>query len=241
MIVILASRWDQTAGAFAAHCAAARSVGILTCRDLCTSGWRQRLGGGMSDTVVCDAAVAQRRVMPQREITGVLTRLRYVAADELVEISAQDRDYVAAEMTAFLLFWLSRLTCPVLNRPTPMCLSGPNWRAEQWVHAAAHAGIPVKPLRRNTSSESHAATPVPVASRSVTVIGERTFGEADPHLRQQARRLAELAGVALLSVHFSSAERGARFLGADAFPALDDDALRDAALDYLCGASAETS
>jgi len=235
MIVILASRWDQTANAFAAYCGN-QPVRILTCQDLCRSGWRQYLGRQTSGAASTDMAVAQRRVMPQQDITGVLTRLACVTGDELVEIAPQDRGYVAAEMTAFLLFWASRLTCPVLNRPTPMCLSGPFWRAEQWVHVAARAGIPVQALRRTTSSESAAVAPT--TSRAVTVIGERIFGEADPDLLHQAQCLAGLAGVAMLTVYFSGPERGATFIGADTFPDLGDNRLRDAALEYLCGTSA---
>ncbi len=56
--------------------------------------------------------------------------------------------YVSAEMTAFLLSWLSGLDCPILNRPTPNCLSGPGWRQEQWIHLAARLGIPVDPVQR---------------------------------------------------------------------------------------------
>ena len=40
-------------------------------------------------------------------------------------------------MMAFLASWLNGLPSPVFNRPTPVCLMGPNWRQEQWVHAAA--------------------------------------------------------------------------------------------------------
>jgi hypothetical protein len=53
-------------------------------------------------------------------------------------------------MKAFLLSWLSQLNCLVLNRPTPLCLSGPSWRPEQWTYAAAQLGIPVQPLRTLT-------------------------------------------------------------------------------------------
>jgi hypothetical protein len=33
-------------------------------------------------------------------------------------------------MKVFLLSWLSQLNCLVLNRPTPLCLSGSSWRPE---------------------------------------------------------------------------------------------------------------
>jgi hypothetical protein len=232
MIVILASRWDPTANATAASWAH-RPVGVMTPQDLCTAGWRQHLGA--ADRITPDVAVVQGQLIPQQDITGVLTRLPWVTDSEVVEIAAHDRAYVAAEMTAFLLFWLSRLKCPVLNPPTPMCLSGPYWRAEQWAQLAARAGIPVQTVRRDTRP----ALPVDAApSQAVTVIGRRIFGEADPDLLEQTRRLAELANVALLTARFSGAERGATFVGADTFPALDEATWRDAALEYLCEPSA---
>jgi hypothetical protein len=75
----------------------------------------------------------------------------------------------------------------------------------------------------------------------VTVVGRRVFGDVDSDLMKKARRLAALANVALLAVRFSSAERGAAFVGADTFPALDDAALTDAVFDYLCETSAAHS
>ena len=73
----------------------------------------------------------------------MLTRVPAVFEDELTDIMFSDRSYVAAEMTAFLLFWLSRLRCPVLNEPTATCLAGRYWRREQWIDQAARAGIAV--------------------------------------------------------------------------------------------------
>jgi hypothetical protein len=234
MIIILASRWDSTAEATAA-CWAHRPVRVMTPQDLCVSGWRQYLGVRKRGASSGDVAVAERRLLPQREITGVLTRLPWVTDGELVEVAAHDRAYVATEMTAFLLFWLSQLKCPVLNRPTPTCLSGPYWRAEKWVHVAAQAGIPVQAVRRDTRWESAANALPPTSAVAVTVIGRRIFGEVHPDLLKQSRRLAELAEVALLTVRFAGAERGAAFMGADTFPALDDERFKEAVLEYLCG------
>jgi hypothetical protein len=233
MIIILASRWDTTASALAAHWAPAQ-VAVITPRDLCGSGWRQQFGGFERDTICADFAAAQEQLIPQRSITGVFTRLPWVTEGEVVEIGAHDRAYVAAEMSAFLLFWLARLRCPVLNRPTPMCLSGPYWRPEHWVHVAARAGIPVQTVHRDTRRPSAAPALAPSSFACITVVGRRVFGDADPDLLNHARRLAELAEVALLTVRFSGAERGAAFMDADTFPALSDERLEDAALEHLC-------
>ena len=234
MLVIVASRWDRAPEALASRWAD-QEVGILTPRDLSVAGWRQHLGSMDSGT-----AVVERKLVQQRDITGVLTLLPRVVEQELVHIVPADRRYVASEMTAFLLFWLSQLECPVLNRPTPTCLAGPNWRQEKWLQAAARAGIPVRPLRRKTRPRgSGAAGPETEElfpeSVTVTVIGKQLFGEADPGLRQRAQRLAEFAGVDLLAVRFSSSGDDAHFIGADTFPELSDDTLAGAVLEYLQG------
>jgi hypothetical protein len=230
VIVILANRWDQTPGAIASRWAA-RDVAVLTAPDLSVAGWHQDLSG-----IEGGIAVAERKLIPKKEITGVLTLLPCVYEEELVDIASEDRRYVAAEMTAFLLCWLSRLKCPVLNRPTPTCLSGPYWRREKWVHVAAQAGIPVQPVRRHAAPPGCSVEEEPLTdSATVTVIGERIFGEADPGLQRQARCLAGLAGVDLLAVRYSSPEHGARFVSADIFPNLSDGCLADAVLEFLRG------
>lgn len=230
MIVIVASRWDSTAAACALRWAA-HDVRVLTAQDLSVGGWRQRLHGVNGDTAIVDG-----ETVPQQQITGVLTLLRGVSAEELVDITPRDRVYVAAEMTAFLLLWLSRLTCPILNRPTPACLSGPNWRREKWVRVAVQAGIPVLPVRRLVAFESSGAGEESEgAAVGVTVVGPRTFGEVDPALHRRARLLADLARVELVQIRFSGPQSDACFIAADTFPSLTHDWLADAALGYLRG------
>lgn len=229
MIVIVAHRWDPIPNALVAHWGA-EEVGILTAPDLSTRGWRQSLSDGDGGTAV----VGGRRVT-QNEISGVLTLLPCVTEQELVDIRPQDRPYVAAEMTAFLLYWLSRLSlqCPVLNRPTPACLSGPYWRREKWAQVAAKAGIPVLPARLRVARDSQAEAEPNADSAVVTVIGKDVFGETDPALHRHARRLADLAGVELLAARFSGPEGDARFVGADISPDLSDFRFADAALEHL--------
>jgi hypothetical protein len=236
MIVIVANRWNQTARALAARWAA-YEVGVLTAQDLSVRGWRQRLSGADRGTAIVDG----NRV-PQNEITGVLTLVPCIVEQELVGIRFEDRPYVAAEMTSFLLYWLSRLSlqCPVLNRPTPICLSGPYWRREKWAHVAAQAGIPVQPVRRLAAPPGCTTEGEPsLAPTVVTVIGKHVFGETDPALLDHARYLADLAAVELLAVRFSSPERDACFVSADIAPDFSDGRLADTALEHLHSGLAE--
>ena len=228
MLVIIANRSDATARALAArwkgHCAE-----LLTCDDLSVAGWRHHLGTGEVST-----AVVSGRVVATGEIAGVLTRLPSVDRDELTRIEQADRAYVAEEMTAFLQFWLSELTCRVLNRPTPTCLSGPNWRPERWVDTAARIGIPVCPVRRHVMvTAGLSAAPPEGYPVTVTVVGDRCFGQADQMLTMQAHLLAAAAGVDLLAVNFSGRESSARFVSADLWPDISAPEISDAILEYL--------
>jgi hypothetical protein len=101
---------------------------------------------------------------------------------------------------------------------------------------AARVGIPVQPVHRHAAppgpSDQEEILPIP---STVTVIGKRTFGEAEPALHHQAQCLAHLAGVELLAINLSGPERGARFVSADIFPDLSEDRLADGVLEYLRG------
>jgi hypothetical protein len=168
------------------------------------------------------------------EISGVLTRMPCVYEQELAQIVAADRSYVACEMTAFLHAWLSGLHCPVINRSTPSCLAGPNWRTEQWVQLATGIGIPVRPYQRKTTGSPDSNVP-DGRGVEVIVVGNQTFGDVDAELSAWARQLARAAGVDLLAVLFSGAKRGSKFLNASLWPNIESDAVADAILDRLRG------
>src|SRR5215212_5356237 len=141
---------------------------------------------------------------------------------------------IAAEMTAFLQSWLSTLECPVLNRPVSTSLSGPGWCHEQWVQTATRLGIPVRPVRRRIAfpADAPGAEPLP-PDVTLTVVGERCLGPVNGVLTAQARRLARVARVDLLSVRFGETEDGPELLGADAWPDVSSPEVADAILEYL--------
>ena len=228
MIVIIASRYDEVARALARRWQA-YDARLLTVQDLSVRGWRYVPDDFTSSTVVIEG-----KEVASEEISGVLTRLSSVPEQELSHIVPADRSYVAVEMMAFLVAWLSGLPCPVLNRPTPACLSGPNWRPEQWRYTAAKIGIPVCPVQRRHRASAQNTTTEPVANvATMTVVGKRCIGEAHEALAIQARRLAAAADVDLLSVNFSSTEPGAFLVGAQPWPDVAVDEVADAVLDYL--------
>lgn len=235
MLVAVARRSDQKASDLARRWAP-HGGAVLTCEDLSVAGWRQLLGGHETSMVVIDGQVVEAR-----RIAGVLTLLPYITEDDLVRIAREDRRYVASEMTAFLHFWLSGLSCPVLNRPTPVCLTGPGWRREQWVYVAARLGIPVETVAWRLD---HAAG-VPEKEEShtpdttVTIVGSRCLGSADGTLVSHVRRLSRAAGVEMLAVDFRETEKGFRLYNASSSWAdISSPEVADAILEYFLARSA---
>jgi hypothetical protein len=230
MFLIVAGERDEAARALASR-GRDRGAVLVTARDLSTAGWRDAVGGHEPG-----AAVVQGRIVCARDVAGVLTRLAAVDGRELRHIVPADRDYVAQEMTAFLASWLSRLSCPILNRPTPACLSGPSWRRERWIHEAARLRIPVRAVHRSVTLGGAGGGRVgergPV---TITIVGDRWFGQAEEALAHAARRLATAAGVDLAAVHFSGARRGARLVGADVWPDVGAPDIGEAIFAYLAG------
>jgi hypothetical protein len=216
MLLVLASRYDEAARALVQQWSA-HGAALLTPDSLSTEGWRY------GDVPPEDFQVMVEG-MPLRtaHIRGVLVRMPCVPQDELRRIRPDERAYVATEMTAFLLAWLSCLSCPVLNRPTPGCLAGPGWRPEQWLHVAARTGVPVVPVRRCTDTPGSYELPAE-ASRphtSVSVVGEQCLGPVTPLMEDYALRLARAAGVELLAVQFAGPPDAPVLAGANIWPEL---------------------
>ena len=229
MIIIVASRYDAPAQRLKDRWAGSGAQ-LLTCKDLSVCGWRCRVSDPAHSTAVIGGSQIK-----QSEIRGVFMRLQWVWEGELLDIAAGDRAYVAAEMAAFLVFWLSGLSCPMLNRPTANSLSGPGWGRERWNFAASKAGMRVSPIRRFASLASASGQAVEVQNKPVlaTVAGGQCVGEVHSALAEQTRRLADIAGVDFLGVQFSSAEADASFVGVNLFPDIQDGRIADMALNYF--------
>lgn len=201
---------------------------LFTPQDLSICGWRYRVSEPHTST-----AILGQREVKQSEIKGALVRLPWVGEEELLDIVPDDKAYVAAEMSAFLLCWLSGLTCPVLNRPTPGCLNGPGWGPERWTVAASNLGMRIQPVRRRVSLSQFNETPVESAVTTVTVVGKRCFGHADETLLVLAQRLADAANVDLLGVQFSGPEDDAYFIRATTCPEISAGGIESAVLTQL--------
>jgi hypothetical protein len=213
MIVIIARPHDNAAAALTRHWSR-HDARLMNCNDLSRAGWRYSLGGSNQGV-----AVAGGQTIACGAIVGVLTRLASVSPEDLVHVVAEDRAYVAEEMTAFLRGWLAGLTARVVNRPSPSCLAGPGWGPERWAKAAAGIGLPVVPVwRRAVLSPAETSLEAKPDCVDVTVVGDRCFGAGVEELAGPARRLAASAGLDLLTVRFNGRSPGAAFVGANPWP-----------------------
>lgn len=209
----------------------------MTPRDLSYVGWQCN-----SRHPAESRCVVGGHIQAVREIDGILVRSPTILEDELECIVPADRNYVAAEMNAFLVYWLTAIERPVLNRPTPRSLGGPGWYPEHWTHCAGSVGLNVLPRTRSVTATS--IDPAVWADHGgpfveLTLVGDRTFGEAQPGLIDKARRLARASGVSLVTLRFDSPAADARFLMADPFPDLEDGEVASAVLECLTTARDE--
>ena len=229
MIVIIARETDTVARSLVSHWAK-YGAALLTPTDLSQAGWHHAPAAIHDDTVILS-----KRQVPSRAITGILTRLPCVCEQDVAHhLVPEDRAYVASEMTAFLLSWLAGLGCPLLNRPTPTCLSGPGWRVERWVHLAGRLGIPVRPVSRHVKwSNDLPLRHERQSCQTVTVIGDKCLETVDGALADHARRLAKAAKVHLLRVRFSEIDGEPRFFDANPWPDVSSDQAADAVYEYL--------
>lgn len=241
MFVVIAGQHDEIARAFAAH-DGAHELGVMTSLDLACAGWRHNLGAAHAGT-----AVVAGRCVPVSEIEGVVTRLPYVWESELAHIAAPERAYVAGELSAFLLAWLTALRCPVLNRPAPASLTGPGWRLPQWLQLAARTGLNVRPYAQHCPTPGDEPAAQDAAgdgaarggtTTTLTVVGEQCFGAGAAELKTQARALARAADVALLAVYFDGAGADAAFLGVNTCPDVSAPEVAAAVLAQLAGGDA---
>lgn len=185
MIAVLGSELDVAACNLVAAWAGADAV-LLSAWDLCSRGWVFDASGGAAGSFVAGGLAR-----PTASLGGVLVRRPAVVAEELPWIATEDRQYVATEINAFLVAWLSSLACPVLNRPTPTSLCGPAWSQTYWRVAAARAGV------------AWAEPDGPGALQEIVFCGGLHQGAASRQQRRAAVRLSAASGADLLGLQFA--------------------------------------
>ena len=225
MLIALAYAGDERARQLVERWSRSTAASLLVPRDLSSPGWQHRVGEAGEDFLVCSGERVRAR-----DVRGVVT-LRYaILPEELPHIVAEDRGYVAAEMNALLIAWLDGLRCPILNRPSARSLAGPVLTRERWLVLAARVGLPL------ASRTAHVPAPACFAElSSVTVIGDRWFGDVAPSLGERAVLLCKEARARALTVCFQHLESARVFAGAEPVVDAACDDVADALLAELQG------
>lgn len=196
MLLIVGGGNDTEARSAVAHLNARpgpQRAALLDAADLSRQGWRLLAKDPRGGSIVADG-----KVLPVSDLTGVLVRRLAVYPEELHHVHADDRAYVASEMTALLAWWLRVVAVPVLNRPAGGILCGPARRPEQWRIAARDLGFPVVRLRR----ESTRPPILPAIQTEIVAVGEEIVGEAPQAQADCVLALSREANVALLYAGF---------------------------------------
>ncbi|HEX2093713.1 MAG TPA: hypothetical protein VHG28_15025 [Longimicrobiaceae bacterium] len=183
--------------------------------------WEHRVG---ADGAAVRVTLADGREIRSEGVRGAINRLWAAPGIAPGAVHPADREYAEQELAAFYLSWLHALPPPVLNRPTPRGLCGAWRHATEWRRLAARAGLPTP----EHGGEGRDAGPV----RTVYAVAGEVVGDDLPRgIREGCRRLARLAGTALLGISLApGTAAGWAFAGATPLPDLrpGGDALLDA-------------
>ena len=217
MLAILASCCDDLAKDLVAQWSSLDAI-LLTPASLSQFGWRCDWDGDRSYLVI------NKEIICSTQLSGVLVLLPWVWPDELTHISASERTYVAAEMTAFLSGWLSSLKCPVINQPTANCLIGPQWRLHHWLQAANKAGLDIVPKRHKVTPGGNELISISSVNElvTVTVVGDACLGVLeDLSIAHSITQIARIAGVTALSAYLGRIDGKLKFCGGSLLPPID--------------------
>jgi hypothetical protein len=169
--------------------------------------WEHRVG---ADGACVDITLADGSRIRNTGVRGVLNRILYVPPGSLLLIHPPDRDYVMEELGTFFLSWLYAMPQPMLNRPTPLGLSG-QWRhASEWVCLASRAGLPTADYRQSSHDLSQGMSiatrvvPPGTPTRTVLVVDGQVAGPPAPvHILEGCLRLGALSKTLLLGAEFT--------------------------------------
>lgn len=237
MVIAVVAHPTDTISAALARRWHAHDARLLTSADLASPGWLVSNQG--EEPAV---AVIGGELVRTDQIAGVLVRTPAIGSAELRVMVHGDRDYCAAEMTAFLTWWLTGLPVPVINRPTALSLAGPGWRPATWHIVAQRSGLrSAAPRWRAGRQRDHYAGARPfrhqppdgMRTEVVTVVGHRPVGPVDALLARQAVALSRAADAEALAVAFDPGSDPPRFLWAEPWVDIANPAVADALLESL--------
>ena len=170
--------------------------------------WEHRLEGTHT-SIRCE--LADGRYFDGSKVDAVLNRLLFVSPVVTGNLRSVDRPYAMQEWNAFFLSWLSCLTCPVLNPPSPLGLSGAFRHPLEWRSLAFQAGFdapgPAFVSRNNGAQHSKAG----LDSLQVLLVGTNVISlqPLPPEVKKASIRLGALARTPLLGLRLRTTPNGA--------------------------------
>lgn len=143
-------------------------------------------------------------------LAGVVNRIQRLPDRHFVQAQGTEHGYAAAELQAFVLGWLSALTCPMFNAPTPACLFGPAHADLTARHMAALAGWAV--------ADAPDTTQVLAPLQVHWVLDQAVLGPDLPPQEQHAMQaLSALWGARLLQVQSRPGPQAREFVSASSW------------------------
>lgn len=202
------------------------SVTLAWAEELMLAVWRHRVGGSVTTEIV----LRDGRALRSDALGGVFCRLTYAPTPLFTRSTERDRQYAAAEGYALLLSWLAGLPCPVVNRPGPLGLSGPQLTPVQWLALAGRCGLRTRRTRLAAHGDAW-REPLGGPPHEVHVVGHRVLGAVSESIAGPCLQVARQAGCAVLGLHFAAARPAGEpvLCGVDTAPQLAGEGIESAA------------
>ena len=196
-------------------------ISLVTLERLASATtWEHRIG---SDGAHLKIELKDGRCFCSSQIRGVLNRTLFASPNQMAEAVEEDREYANNEMVAFYLGWLHTL-CGVINRPSPLGLSGAWQHNSQSSLLASQAGLRTLPYRQSAETPMEAGyTSLAAAGAPIThhvVLRGNVFSDPliDPLPQQVADaciKFAALCKTDLMGIDLFQSNGGAQtFAGA---------------------------
>jgi len=195
VIVVLGSRYDPAARFLLGS---VTDAALCSAEDLTRPGWAWPLKSSSFGRWVIEG-----ETVDDRDVTGVLVRRSCVYAEELTTTHPDDREYLAAEATAFLTFVLAQTGACVINPVNGGAMGEETVRLENWIPLAKQLNLKTAPLRLTPRLKPRA----PKSAHVIEVVGSETFGETKRQLRGRIVALAKQLGLLFGTFVFDGDDR----------------------------------
>ncbi len=189
-------------------------LSLVTLESLAsTATWEHRIGSG---GVHLRIDLKDGRRFCSSQIRGVLNRALFASPNMMAEAVEEDREYANNEIVAFYLSWLHLLP-GVINRPSPLGLSGSWRRNSQSSLLAGRAGLATAPYHQSAATPMEAgyaslAPPDSTISHHVVfdrnVYGDPYTAPIPQHVAEACIELAALCKTDLLGIDLYRSDSG---------------------------------